>query len=148
MVDGPHIVSFTSEAAQQAVDEALRLLDTYNQQVAACTIRGTPSPSTCYWCSFKVFCTYFLEAADILWSGFSTTVIGKVENIHLDYPSSISLDITGGDHHRGLTIIRGIPAEITNKCNVSEGDIILLSNIKRTPGSNDLFFDWSSMLWR
>jgi len=148
LVDGPHIVRFTPEAARQAVDEALRLLDTYNRQAAARSIRGAPSPSTCYWCGFKAFCTYFLEAADISWSGFSTTVIGKVKSIHLDYPSSISLDITGGDHHKGLANIRGIPMELTNILNGSEDDIILLSNIKRTPGSNDLLFDWSSMLWR
>lgn len=148
LIDGPHTVHISTDAAERAVDEALQLLDTYNCQAAAGEILGIPNESNCRWCSFKALCRDFLKTADTSWAGYSTTVIGRVVTVHVDPPVFLTFEVIGGDHSKRLINIRGIPVQLITKISNLDGRLLSFGNLQRTPGADDLVFNWSSICWR
>lgn len=147
LLDGSHMVQVTPEDAKKAVDEALRLLTTYNHMVAIQDVIATPTPATCLWCTFKALCNDFLKAADTSWIGSPVTVIGRLTDIHIAHPCFLSLEILGGNHSKGHTTIRGVPVKLMTKFAKLEGSVFSFNGLKRESGTEDLFFDWCSSCW-
>ena len=148
LVQGSHTIEVTPDRAQDAADEALVLLNAYNRRVTSGTVRGQPSASTCRWCDFKAVCQDFLEVSTDEWGGPSVTVIGRLRSVSFEPPSYLELDVTGGDHPKGSITIRAVPVSVAVKVKRLEGAIFSFSGLRRTPGSDDLRFDWTSQGWR
>ncbi|MFA5077870.1 MAG: PD-(D/E)XK nuclease family protein [Dehalococcoidia bacterium] len=148
LIDGAHEIKFTPEAAQDAVYEALYLLDKYNHKVDSGIINGAPSPNTCLWCNFKPICVDFIKAADISWAGPTRTIIGQVTTIKIDPPQFCEVKVLGGNHEKGIAHIHGITSGMAMEIKEVGNSQISLSNLKPTPGTTDLLFTWSSMCWR
>ena len=148
LVQGPHEVDVTPDRAQGAVEEALGLLDAYNRKATAGTVRGQPDPNACRWCDFKAVCRDFLETAEESWAGSSRTIAGTLRTVHAGLASYLGVDVIGGDHPRASITVRGVPEHVASELNGSEGSSLSLGGVRRSLGSNDLLFNWTSQGWR
>lgn len=148
LIDGPHLLSYTPKASEETVAEALLLLDTYNHRASSGGVRGAPDEDCCRWCSFKVFCREYLETVDESWSSPLKTVIGRLVSMHAEPPSFLTLQVTGGDHHRGIVNIRGIPGSVVSAIQTPDSCLLSFGNMKRAFGARDLIFGWDSVFWR
>ena len=148
LIQGPYEVQVTPDKARTAVDEALDLLDSYNRQAAAGAVQGKPSHTACRWCDFKAICRDFLEAAEDSWEGPSSTVMGQVGIISPGAPSFFEFDVTGGNHPIGPVTVRGTPAGVALELSGLQGATLSFGGLRKTPGSNDLLFDWTAQSWR
>ena len=148
LIQGPHDVDVTPSRAKGAIDEALKLLDTYNCMATAGTVRGQPSDNTCRWCHFKAICPDYLEAAGESWEAPSATVMGRLRYVSDGPPTFIELDVTGGDLPKETVTVRAVPADISLALKGLEGASVSFGGLRRTFGSNDLLFDWASQGWK
>jgi len=147
LIDGSHMIDYTPIASEKTVEEALLLLDLYNEQAATNEINGSPSEDNCRWCQYKALCTSFLGNADISWNQPSATVVGRIVSTHLDPPAFLTLDISGGNYHREPINIRGIPSKIIPILEERSNCLVSLGNLKPTFGAEDLCFMWNSTFW-
>ncbi len=148
LIDGSHMVDYTPIASEKTVEEALLLLDLYNQQAAINEIKGSPNEDNCRWCRYKALCASFLETADISWIQPSITVVGRVASAHLGSLAFITLDVVGGNYCRELINIRGIPNKIIPQLEKQSDCLVSFGNLKPMFGSKDLYVMWNSTFWR
>ena len=148
LIQGSHEVQLTPERTQDAVEDALSLLDAYNREATVGVVRGQPSDTACRWCDFKAICQDFLTTAENSWEGPLATVIGRLKFVSLGSPGFFELDVTGGDRPKELITVRGTPLSLAHELRGLEGAILSFSGLRRTLGSNDLLFDWTSRAWR
>jgi hypothetical protein len=148
VIDGPHQVDVTPEAAEKTVEEALNLLNEYNRQAVAGNINGTPNEVACNWCEFKALCLDFLTSTDISWSLASTTAIGTVLNVQTKPPTFISMKISGGNLQKTSSILRGIPVDEAKRIENIDRLTLSMSNVRKVFGSSDLEFEWASQFWQ
>ena len=148
LIQGPCEVQLSPDSAQAVVEEALDLLEAYNRKAALGTVRGKPSDSVCRWCNFKAICRDFLEAAEASWEGPLVTVIGRLTFVSLVPPWFFLLDVTGGDHPKDTVTVRGAPLRVARELRGLEGATLSFGGLRRTLGSNDLLFDWTSQVWK
>lgn len=69
-------VDLRASDCERIAEEALGMLDAYNDALSATGVTGlaTPSPEACRWCPFKLPCPAFWTAADNSWSEHLGTV--------------------------------------------------------------------------
>lgn len=148
LIDGAHDVDVNPETVEHVVNEALCLLEDYNREVGVGAIAGRPSANTCRWCDFKAVCRDFLKSAEASWAGPYVTVVGELLTVHEETPSFISVDVTGGDHEKGRTYIRGVPIHLVAQFSGVQGSTVSFGTVRRTLGLNGLSFGWESRAWR
>ena len=149
LLQGRFEIDATSDRVESTVDEALDLLDDYNRRARGRSIRGRPSPDSCRWCDFKVVCRDYLSSAEGSWSGPSATIVGMLRSFIPGPPSSLHLEVAGGDHPRESVTVRGLPPHVVDQLSgLEEGTILSFGGLRRAFGSSDLAYDWASQGWQ
>ena len=138
LIDGSVDVEFHPEEVEKAVSEAMVLLDSYNLASSLGEVVGSPTPANCRWCPYKAVCRDFLEVSDHTWDDVASTIEGTLISLNPGPPPFAELNITGGNHPRGPTTLRGIPLPLLEKLRSSEDTAISIVGVRRSPGSNGL----------
>jgi hypothetical protein len=105
---GVEVALDPSECLREAT-EAVGLLDTYNEKVrakSALEAFASPSPQNCRWCSHKMVCRPFWQAAAPEWTGqldgaaVEGTLVESARTIHEGAARAIVLDAQAGSENR------------------------------------------------
>ena len=148
LLQGRFEIDAAPDRVQSTVGEALDLLDDYNRSALGKSISGRPSPDSCRWCDFKVVCRDYLSSAEASWSGPSVTIVGRLRNLIPGPPSSLYLEVAGGDHSGESVTVRGLPHHLVDQLSGLEGTILSFGGLRRVFGSSDLAYDWASQGWQ
>jgi len=148
LIDGRHELPFDKEVANQAAEAAIERLASFNDSVAAGGIAGAPSIEHCRWCSYKAICLSFLSGATEEWELPGVSTVGVIEGVFAGDQPRVSLHTEGGNHPTGVaTVVRGLPDQLVSEVVGHEGERISFSDLRRIPGTPDLWFQWSSTCW-
>jgi hypothetical protein len=113
---GPGVeIQLDKKDCEHEAQEAVQLLDAYNQKVAldgCVTDFASPSPENCKWCPYKVLCPSFWAAASADWSGSLDGA--AVEGVLREPPRHIN-----GGAARALTVELHGGTEILREINVA-----------------------------
>lgn len=140
-MDGDAVeVPLDPQACATEANEAVGLLDTYNDQIQSSSTAAdlaTPSPHACRWCQYKALCPAFWEHVNATWmeglrnSCVRGTLVCAPRTIHNDKALSITLASMAGTT-TGLLTISPLEASIhSNVASWQSGDVVCVVNLYR-----------------
>ena len=113
MADSPVAVELEASECEAEAEEAIRLLNEYNEVLAQALDPinlATPSPASCRWCHYQLYCPAFWGAVAPDWkdglrsAAIAGSVTGPANPIHGGSALSLSLQIEKGLVSPGETI--------------------------------------------
>lgn len=130
-----------SECTRES-EEAVTLLDSYNAKVRAgadATQLGSPSPSACEWCPYKLLCPVFWRTASAEWSGKldGAAIEGALAQtprlIHGGASAAISIEIQSGSEARRRAEISPLNLAVHSVATLSAGERIRIVGLRARP---------------
>lgn len=113
MAGSPVAVELEADECEAEAKEAIRLLDEYNNGLANSlepVDLASPSPTSCRWCAYQLYCPAFWNAVTPDWKGnlgsvaVAGSVTGPARPIHGGSALSISLQVARGIVPSGKSI--------------------------------------------
>lgn len=123
---------------QAAAEEAVNLLDTFNERLATASgpnDLATPSPHACRWCQFKAICPVFWANVDESWAGDlgSAAVRGNLASppatIHNGRAFSLAVEVMNGTVAAGALTIAPLNTTVHELDHFRDGDGVRIVNL-------------------
>jgi len=141
LIGAPVAVDLEPRMCEAEAADAVRLLERYNDMVAAggnTDNLASPSPEACRWCPFKTICPSFWTRADQSWAGvldgeaICGPVVKSPQAIHGGRAWSIALRADAGTVGPGEVVMSPLSAAVhPGVAQISQGDRVRVVGIGR-----------------